>query len=275
MCGRSNIDQTINYSNKYITQWRINQRLTRTRNIMPDTYRVDIDSTFLRFNPSNPKFYSQICADIPEFNNFKSEHAKAEITKVKIFSWIVVMFDMNTPLRREIKDLYKRKVYAATLCGMNPHPQTGKYKDWIENILTGQDEKVNNLIVKFIASFASPEYMQLIAHMSMQHNTLDKIVKGKADKNDVDMFDKATDKIKALTGLLYGSGERDEVYEARRALYKQVAYDLSDMRPESVAQMVIDKGGVNPEWSPYEEGYVPDDIHFVGDDPEIAKNDEE
>ncbi len=242
---------------------------------MPDTFRVDIDATFLRFDPSDPKFNTQICKDISSFAEFKSEHAKAEITRTKIFAWIVCMYDMNTPLRREIKDLYKRKVYAATLCGMTPHSTTGKYKSWIENILTGQDSKVNNLIVKFIASFASPEYMQLIAHMSMQHNTLDKIVSGKADKNDVQMFDNATDTIKKLAGLLYGSGERDEVYEARRALYKQVAYDLSDMRPESVAQVFVDKGSVNPEWNPYEEGYVPGEVNFVGDDPEIAKHDEE
>jgi len=129
--------------------------------------------------------------------------------------------------------------------------------------------------VKFIASFASPEYMQLIAHMSMQHSTLDKIVSGKADKNDVQMFDNATETIKNLTGLLYGSGERDEVYEARRALYKQVAYNLSDMRSEDVAQVFVDNGRVNPEWSPYEPDYVPGDINFVGDDPEIAKHDEE
>ena len=242
---------------------------------MPDTFRVEIDSTFLRFDPNDTKFYDQIMEDIPAFRDFISPHAKAEITKRRIFSWVICLYDMNSPLRREIKDLYKRKVYAATLCGMNPHPKTGKYRDWIENILTGQDEKVNVLVVKYIASFASPEYMQLIAHMSMQHNTLDKIVSGKADKNDVQMFDNATETIKKLTGLLYGSGERDEVYEARRALYKQVAYDLSDMRPESVAQMVIDKGGVNPEWSPYEEGYKPSDINFEGDDPEIAEEDEE
>jgi len=242
---------------------------------MPDTFRVDIDPTFLRFNPNDTKFYDQIKNDIPAFAEFTSEHAKAEITRRKIYAWIICMYDMNTPLRREIKDLYKRKVYAATLCGMSPHPHTGKYKGWIEDILTGQNEKVNNLIVKYIASFASPEYMQLIAHMSMQHTTLEKIVKGKADKNDVQMFDNATETIKKLTGLLYGSGERDEVYEARRSLYKQVAYDLSDMRPENVAQVFVEEGRVNPSWSPHGDDYVPGDINFVGDDPEIAKHDEE
>jgi len=134
---------------------------------------------------------------------------------------------------------------------------------------------VNNLIVKFITSFSSPEYTQLMAHVTIQNDMLERIIAGKADKNVQMMFDAATDKIKELTNLIYGTGERDEVYEARRALYKQVAYDLSDMRPESVSRTLVKDGQLPDEWNPYGKGYKPDDIHFKGDNIDIAKNDEE
>lgn len=242
---------------------------------MPDTFRVEMDTTHLRFNPNDHRFYKKICEEIPAFGEYISDFAGMESTRKRIYAWIVVMYDVNTPLRREVKDLYKRKIYAANLCGFKPNKTSGKFKDYVERILTGQDKDINDLIVKFIASFSSPEYTQLMAHVAIQYSMLEKIIRGETDKNIQQIFDTATDKIKELTNLIYGTGERDEVYEARRALYKQVAYDLSDMRPESVARTIAKDGVLPDEWSPYGEGYMPDDIHFVGDDVDIAREDEE
>lgn len=243
---------------------------------MPDTFRIEgVDCEYLRFNPNDPKFLDKLYKEIPAFSEFESEYATAEATKRRLFAWLVLTYDMNTPLRREIKDLYKRKVYAASLCGISPNAVSGKYKEYVEDILVGVDRKFNELIVKFIASFASPEYTQLMAHVTIQYNALEKIVAGDADKNTQYLFDTATEKIKEITKLLYGGGDRDEVYEARKALYKQVAYDLSDMRPEAVARAVASGKGLPDEWGPYGAGYVPDDIHFAGDDLDIARADEE
>jgi len=239
---------------------------------MATTFHVEIDPTYLRFKPDNPSLVKQMGDDMPAFRAY-DEHD--EITKQRVFAWIICMYDMNSTLRREIKDLYKRKVYAATLCGMNVSKSTGKYPDWIDKILTGTDEKVNSLIVSFISSFSSPEYTQLMAHVAIQHSILNRIISGKATKENQTVFDIATDKIKALTNLLYGTGERDEVYLARKALYRQVSYDLSDMRPEQVARRIADGDGIPGEWNPYEDGYKVDDINFVSDDPSIAADDEE
>jgi len=238
---------------------------------MPDTYRVDVDTTYLRFNPNSPKFYNEITAEIPAFAEYDEQKGPM---RIRIFAWIVCLYDPLTPLRREVKDMYKRKVYAGNICGITIHKQTGKYREWVEDMFIGKDKTVNNLIVKFISSFASPEYTQLIAHVVMQETILNKIISGSATKDNQIMFDNSTDKIKSLTNIIYGTGERDEIIEARRALYKQVAYDLSDMRPESVARAFMD-GGIPDGWNPYEEGHIPGDIHFVGDDPKIAEHDEE
>ena len=96
---------------------------------------------------------------------------------------------------------------------------------------------------------------------------------GRVDVQHV--VDASTEKVKELTNFIYGSGERDEVAEARRALYKQVSYDLSSMRPEQASRAFASGEGLPDEWNPYEDGYKPDGISFVGDDPEIAEEDEE
>lgn len=242
---------------------------------MPDPYKIEVDDSLMRFKLNTPHFIENISKDIVAFADFKHKNVQSDIMKRRIFSWVTLMYDPNTPLRREIKDLYKRKVYAGNLAGLTIDGRSGKYRPWVEEIFTGQDPIVNELVVKYIASFSSPEYMQLIGHVAMIEKSLEIIIKGKADKNTQSVFDSSTDKVKELTNYIYGSGERDEVAEARRALYKQVAFDLSAMRPEKVARKVAEGEDLPSDWSPYEDGYTPDDIEFVGDDPYIAKKDEE
>jgi hypothetical protein len=242
---------------------------------MPDSFKVDIDASYLRFDPNDTKLLPKLYKEIPAFEEFEHEKADNDRTKQRLFSWIIIMYDPNSPLRRELKDLYKRKVYAATLVGFNIRGDSGKYQPWMEDVFVGKDKAVNALVAKFISSFSSPEYTQLMAHVAIQEKMLEKIIAGKADKNTQIMFDTATDKIKELTNFIYGTGERDEVVEARRALYKQVAYDLSDMRPEQVARAVSSGEGLPDSWNPYGDNYLPEDIKFVGDDVEIAREDEE
>jgi len=235
---------------------------------MPDKYHVDeIDCTFLRFDPNHHKFYEDICEDMPSFKEY--DDGLTIQMRIRVFAWIVVMYDMNTQLRREIKDLYKRKVYAGNITGLTPHKVSGKYAEWVEKIFTGQNKVVNDLIVKYIVSFSSPEYTQLMAHIAMQETVLYKIIAGNATKDNQLMFDSSTKIITGLTRGLYGSGERDEIVEARRALYKQVALDLSDMRPESVARTMQIDGELPEGWSPYGD-YLPNEIKFVSDQEEDA-----
>jgi len=233
-------------------------------------YKVDIDHTFLRFNPSHSHFYSDIRREVPAFGEY-NEHTRP--IRLRLYAWIVCMYDINSPLRLEIRDYYKRKVYAGSITGIAPSRVSGKYMEYVENIFLGNDDQVNHLIVQYIASFSSPEYNQLMAHVTLQQNTLTRIVAGEANKEVQQVFDVATETIKKQMNLIYGSGEKDEVYEARRALYQQVSADLSQMRPENVARtMVVDKR-LADDWSPYGEGYIPGDINFIGDDPKIAEED--
>jgi hypothetical protein len=242
---------------------------------MPDTFHVEVETAYLKYDINHHEFLKNIEAELPAFEKFRKEPFDVDSTRRRLYAWIVIMYDINTPLRREVKDLYKRKVYAGNLCGITPNVQSGKYKGCFEDIFVGKDKAVNDLIVKFITSFSSPEYTQLIANVTIQADMLEKIISRKADTKVQTMFDLATKQIKELTNIIYGSGERDEVYEARRALYKQVAYDLSDMRAEAVARMYVKDGKFPDEWNPYEAGYQPDEMHFVGDDPSVAKDSEE
>ncbi len=191
-----------------------------------------------------------------------------------MFAWIVCMYDERTPLFREVKDMYKRKVYAATIVGIAPNKSTGKYREYAEELLLGTSPALNKLIVTYISSSSSPAYKQLVAHVTLQDYALQKIISGKANEKDQKMFDNSTEKVAELTNLLYGTGEYEEVHEARKALYQQVTSDLSDMRAESIAKMIASGEGLPDGFSPYGDDYLPDDIKFASDDPKIADESE-
>ena len=241
---------------------------------MPERFKVDVDTSGLMFDPNKPSFFDDICREIKEFGDYENPHAPHVLSRVRIFSWVVLMYDMHSPIRREIKDLYKRKIYAGTLVGLNSNKISGKYKEWVEKMLIGADKKVNKLVAKYISHFASQEYMQMIAHAEIQSRMLEKIISGKATKETQIMFDTSVKTLKELTGIIYGTGERDEVYDARKALYKQVSSDLSDMRMERIATQMSKGENMDALNNPYDEGYEPGDIHFAGDDPSIAIDDE-
>jgi len=239
------------------------------------TQQINVDGTYLRFDVNDPKFYEKITSEIPAFADYTADYINGEHHKVKIFQWVVIMYDMHSPLRTQIKGLYDRKVYAANIVGLGQNKASGKFKDYVEDILIGLDTKVNDLIVKYVSFQSSPEYTQFVAHAQIQQSMLQRIIANDADDKVQKMFDASTEKLTKLTNVIYGTGTRDEVYEARKALYQQASYDLSIMRPEAVARKFAQDGELPDEFNPYEEGYKPGDMHFIGDDPQIAKFDEE
>ena len=110
--------------------------------------KVEIDATHLRFDPNDSKFVDSLCNDLPAFKEYY-DYAESKPEAERIFAWVVCMYDLYTPLRTEIKDVYKRKVYAGSLVGLVVNKATAKYKQHVEDILIGRDEAVNNLIVIF------------------------------------------------------------------------------------------------------------------------------
>jgi hypothetical protein len=235
--------------------------------------KIDFDGSMLRFDPNDPNFVQDLEGDIPAFKEFQIPEIKSDDMRRRLFTWIVIMYDLHTPLRTEIKSLYDRKTFAGSIVGFRVKLKTGQYAPWIEEMFLGKRSEVNDLVVKYISSFASPEYQQLMAHAENQQVLLKAVLSGASKKETLEQIDKSAAVISKLTNFLYGSGDRDEVYEARRALYKQVAIDLGNMKPESVAK-AIEEGGLDDEFNPYEDGYMPGDINFVGDDESIADESE-
>ena len=231
--------------------------------------KIEIDVARLAYDPNSESFVDDLCRDIPAFRKFYDRrHTEAEA----VFTWVVLVYDFNSTTRKGIRDYYHRKAYCANLVGWAVDKSTGKFDPNIESLLLGGDAEINVLVVAYVSSFSSPEYTQLVAFTAMQHQLLMDILGGVADDRISKNMDLITGKISDFTKQLFGSGEKDEVAEARKALYFQAGEDLKKLRPESVVEMLEKDGKLPDEWSPYGEG-VQTVIKYVGDDLDIVDND--
>jgi hypothetical protein len=98
------------------------------------------------------------------------------------------------------------------------------------------------------------------------------IISGSVDDRMAKNMDVLTKGISDLTRTLFGSGERDELLDVRKALYYQAGEDLKKLRPESVVEMLENDGKLPDDWSPYGDGYRPNKITYVSDDLDIVGN---
>jgi len=232
--------------------------------------KIQLETSKLSYDPNSPTFIKDLEKTFISFKEYKEE---ANL-RYKVFAWIVLMYDVQSPMRILAKDYYERKVKCAMSIGLNPSKKTGEYKEAIENILLGKNEDVNRLIVEYITSFSSPEYTQLVGLWVVQRHVLSDLMEGKYDDKTTRVLDSVANQISNLTKKIYHSGDKIETELARRALYYQAGEDLNKLRPEAIASMLADDG-LPDSWGIYEDGYIPDKIKFAGDDPLIAINDEE
>lgn len=228
-------------------------------------YNITVDTSKLSYDPNNKDFVQLIEKDFPSFKNYQPEST----LRNKIFAWIVLLYDINTPLRVEYRDYYDRKIKAGEMVGFKPSKKTGEFTKKVEDIFVGKDAEVNELIVDYILSFSSPDYTQLIMLFILQRQFMYDLLRGRYDGKTMQMLEKLPSRINEVTGKIYHSGDVIEVEEARKALYKKAGEDIEKLRPESIAEMLSNKEDLPGEWSPYGYDYIPDQVQFEGDDPTI------
>lgn len=210
------------------------------------------------YHPSADGFLSSI-QSIKEFKEYKGV-----LPKKKLFTWIVVMYDIESPLRKTIANYYERKKLAAEVAGWERR-MNGEFEDNVTNLLTGADEDANVLVVAYLMQFSMPEYVQLIAFLNMSYAITREIMQNQFDKDTDKTFDRLTERIKSLTNEVFGSGQHDEVMAARKALYETAERERLKLNPESIVKMMVEEGGLPDTMNPYGK-YKPEKTKFVSDE---------
>ena len=114
----------------------------------------DFDFSGCRYNPRDQKFTLNLKEDIPAFNETKVQGIKP------IFTYIVILYDKESPLHRKYPEYYERKINAAEIAKL-PRSDCG-FSAETKEILEGRNDDVNKLVVSYLANTGDIEYMMII-----------------------------------------------------------------------------------------------------------------
>ena len=185
---------------------------------------TEFDYSDCKYDPRKKSFVKDIEAGIPQFANYE-EHDGED--RHNLFAYIVALYDKNSPLWAAVPDYFERKVKAAQTCNMaKAQTRSGGFAQWVRDVLESQDDKVNDLIVAYLADIGDIDYAMLIAELSMFYNAIRDATK--PGSHGSSLFKVATDlseSIKKKTKVIFGSGEKEELQRLRVALYEKAEKD--------------------------------------------------
>ena len=213
------------------------------------------------YNPLSESLRDEMLPRMPMIVEYKKGKGKIPIND--ILRYVILVYDVQSPAQREVRDYYQRKRTCAQYVGFPTTPD-GKWRDDAVAILIGTDEWFNSLMSRYLSLLALPEYTLLIALLELLARRTKKIFDGLDDDKTHTIINSLTEKIKELTNIIFGSGEIDEIQQARRALYAQAEDDRVKMRPEDIINLVNETGELPSAWG-YGDGYKVEQITFLGD----------
>lgn len=219
----------------------------------------DIDTSRLLYDIKSADFVEKIKNKIPVFKEYKGK-----IPEKKIFSYIILMYDINSEFWRSVLDYYERKRVCAELVEFKK--VKGKWTQEVEDVLIGKNEEANTMIVEYIAQFGLPELYQLVGHLSLLGSETRKTISFKGNKDSLRILKEAGDEISRLTRIVFHSGDYDEITSARNALYAKAEKERIKLRPEDVVKLISEEGQLPDDFNPYGEGYMPEKSKFLGDE---------
>lgn len=195
--------------------------------------------------------------DIPAFSEYKGK-----LPPKKLFQYIILMYDPDSPMRREVGHYQQRKGACADVVDFKKE-KDGRWIKEIDELLVGTDKEANKLIAAYISKLAMPEYTELIVLLEIQRIKAYEAFSGSVNDQTHKTMAAVTESIGRITKHLFGSGEDDEIKAARRALYEQANIDKPP-RPEDVVDL-IDGEGLPGDFSPYPD-YEVETPHFLDDE---------
>lgn len=195
--------------------------------------------------------------DIPQFQEYSGK-----LPAKKLIQYIILMYDPESPMRREVGNYMQRKGACSDLVGFTKDKQ--KRPKNVDDMLIGTDKEVNKLIAAYLGHLAMPEYTQLIVLLEIQRTKALEAFSSDVSDNTHKIMEAVTTSISKITKDLFGSGEYDEIKMARQALYEQANLDKPP-RPEDVVDTITEDGKLPEDFSPYPD-YEVEEPHFLDDE---------
>lgn len=198
---------------------------------------ADIDYSELSYDRmiANPMVVPQkkCPSDVyPLFKKYKEFLEETpDIDKKKLFRYIPLVYDKNSPLRTVLSDIKKIKTKAAELAGFNKNDE-GRFLKPIEAVILCDDRVVNAMIVRYVLEHKSAKYHEMVilseAHVKIAVNVLE----APTDK-DIKNFQSIGSQLDEIKQELLSG---DNSVKLQEDLLQYYFEDKLQLRPEDIAR---------------------------------------
>jgi hypothetical protein len=169
----------------------------------------------------------------PVLNKYSEFAADVPVDFDTLIKYIVLAFDINSPVRYTYNDMYEQRVKAAQIAGFKVS-KGGKFAKEVEDILMCENPSVNRMIIRYVAMMNNEDYATFVAFSEALRKQQEKILAGDVDqektKEMIANISTLKNSIKELKELLIGDSN-----DLQRTLYEFVESNILGILPEEVA----------------------------------------
>lgn len=200
----------------------------------------ELDLSGLMYNPTSKKDIKKLQEDHkPNFDFHWYENDKLVKYHDSILKYIILVYDLNSPLYRSEKDHNEKKVKAMLMAEMEF--KDGKFDQPIrESLLYGSDQGIARMIAKYVYLFNNIDYAELVGMIEINFQILRDIMNAKKVKDTHKQLEQTSDRIRELTKRVFGGEETKDIKEK---LYEQLNMSRLSFRPEEMAKQHSEGAG--------------------------------
>lgn len=204
------------------------------------------------FNPTSKNL-------VKDMSGYKEFAVDFGLNRQKVLKYIILAYDMNSPLRDIYMDIWERKRAAAIAAGFKTG-RDGRFEAAVEDMLVGENKAVNIAVAKYITLHGLPEYTAMIAYQTGLHLEMLKVQNGNITQNITKNINLLNSYLNEVTEYIFGG---KDVVNVRQALYAMSEHDRFPL-PDDVVRRIA-AGDMLDDYNPY-KNYKVDELRFIGDE---------
>jgi|GEM_PF-2618166 len=156
--------------------------------------------------------------------------------KQKVIAYIIIMYDFMSDMKRLYEGLYERKRNSAIAAGFEI--QDGKFDDWVEDILIGENDAFNDAALRYVRLFGIPDASAYMAYTEILHKQVTAAMRetdAKKLKIIQENIENAMEKVTIYERRIFSGEETESV---RASLYRYAEKQRLNLRPEDKAKEI-------------------------------------
>lgn len=153
-----------------------------------------------------------------------------DLDRSKLFRYIPLVYDKNSPLHLVIDDIKKLKGKAAELAGYKKD-NNGKYFEAVEKLLTGQHTQANYMIIRYVILHKSKQWHRFCILNEVFEHTSERLLRDPS-KNDLQNFESLSEQIDTVKQDLLS---KDNSRKLEEDMYEYYFDDKLKLKPEDIA----------------------------------------